>query len=174
MLKPSSDTVQLQPGITLLWSMMCKKRNCEKSCWGLPSPFLQTLLKLSPELSCSYAWLWQCILLIWTLIPCIDLGLASAPSTYLATTGLLADTTTVTGPAPLFLFRCSALCQQVHRPCQLCCHPCLLLVGQPSLTAPWQIPLFSRASVGTSYVSTFQDSCFLFRKARLVLADILT
>lgn len=64
MLKPSSDTVQLQPGITLLWSRMCKKRNCAKSCWGLPSPCLQTLLKLKPSpLALAWAILQLCLTL---------------------------------------------------------------------------------------------------------------
>lgn len=72
MLKPSWDTEQVQPGITLLWIWYGKK---PKQLWG--APCLQALFNFKPSplvlawASCSSAWTWKCIMLIQTPVLCL-------------------------------------------------------------------------------------------------------
>lgn len=115
MLKPSSDTVQLQPGITLLWSMMCKKRSCKKSCWGLSSPCLQALFKLKPSpFALAWAILQLCLSLAMYLA---DLGPDSLdwPETCFITVNLSGNHWTV-GWRDDSHWTCSAFLAQVLCP----------------------------------------------------------
>lgn len=158
---------------------MCKKKEAVRSHWDFPSPCLQALFKLKPSpLALAWAILQLCPSLTMYLAD-LDPDSLDWPETCFTIVNLSGNHWTVGWhdnsywTCSPFLVRCCALCQWVYCPCQLCCHPsacgaaithCFLTNSQPS----------SLEFVWTSYVSIFQDSCFLFRKPCLILADIMT
>lgn len=178
MLKPSSDTVQLLHNSMIPGCMMCKKRSCEKSCWGLPCPCLQALFKLQPPpLALAWAILQLCPSLAVHLAD-LDPDSLDCPETTFITANLSGSHWTVGWPNSHWT--CSAFLVQVLCPLSASTSPLPALLSPLAPTCGAAIAhcsdkwLSSLVPLGTSCVSTFQDSCFLFRTPCLVLADTMT